>query len=138
MSEDKALKPKQLYLNAVRAGDIEAVRALLDAGVVVDVHSRAKSTALMRAAGEGHKQIVELLLERGANVNAFNESRETALTRAATHGDISIVELLLSAGAKVDGHPDLRYCPVTSPLGEALLNRKLRCGITPPQLWCQS
>ena len=120
--KDEASKPKNLYLEATRAGDIEAVRALLDAGVVVDVHSRSKSTALMRAAWEGHEQIVRLLLERGASVNACNEKMETALTRAAAQGHLSIVELLLSAGAEVDDHRNRIYTEVTAALGEALLN----------------
>ena len=120
--KDEALKPKNLYLKAVRLGDLEATRAFLDAGVVVDVHSGSKSTALMRAAWEGHEQIVNLLLERGADVNAFNEARETALTRAAAQGQFAVVELLLAAGAKVDGHPDHRHAYITTPLGEALLN----------------
>lgn len=122
MSAEKPLKMKNLYLNAALAGDIEAVRSFLAQGVVVDVHSRAKSTALMRAAGEGYEQIVRLLLAHGANANAVNTLQETALTRAAAHGQLQILEVLLMAGAEVDGYPNRRYATVSSPLGEALLH----------------
>jgi outer membrane protein assembly factor BamB len=55
---------------AVRRGEIEKVRALLDAGVPVDAKNRYGATALFFAADKGHLAIVELLVERGAAIDA--------------------------------------------------------------------
>ena len=118
---------KKPFLAAARDGDLNTVVRLLDEGVPVDVYSRNKSTALIRAAGEGHEQIVKLLLDRGADINACNEVgfNETALTRAAEKGRSSIVATLLASGASVDGSSRLQTHAWSTPLEKALLNDHL-------------
>ncbi|HJS74957.1 MAG TPA: PQQ-binding-like beta-propeller repeat protein [Vicinamibacteria bacterium] len=54
---------------AVRRGEIEKVRSLLDAGVPVDATNRYGATALFFAADKGNLAIVELLVARGAAVD---------------------------------------------------------------------
>ncbi len=55
---------------AVRKGDVAAVRKLLDEGVDVNTKYRYNRTPLSFAADRGHVAVVKLLLERGADVNA--------------------------------------------------------------------
>ena len=61
-----AANPDDL-LDAVRKGDLAAVKAALDAGVPVDHPFRYERTALSFAAARGQVEIVKLLLERGAH-----------------------------------------------------------------------
>ena len=53
---------------AAAAGDLPTARALLDAGVPVDVVA-AGSSPLLTAAGRGHAAVVELLVQRGARAD---------------------------------------------------------------------
>ena len=121
------LSQKKPFLAAARDGDFDTVVRLLDEGVPVDVYSRNKTTALIRAAGEGHEQIVKLLLDRGADINACNDLGfdETPLTRAAEKGRLSIVTTLLAAGASVNGSSRSTTHAWSTPLEKALLNNHL-------------
>jgi Ankyrin repeats (3 copies) len=84
-------------LRAVRAGDLAAVKALLDQGVPVDVKFRYDRTPLSFAADRGHLEMVKLLLERGADVNARDSFyKMTPLSAAAMKGNADIVRLLLA------------------------------------------
>ena len=86
---------------ATEAGDIEAVKLLLDAGMRVDVVNRSHNTALHRASYEGYLDIVKLLVSRGANVNALSRFNTTALDYALKFFDEDeVIEYLLSVGGK--------------------------------------
>src|SRR5438552_3254783 len=56
-------------LFAVRAGSIEAVRALLDAGANVNDTLSDGESALVVAAANAHWQLADVLLDRGADPN---------------------------------------------------------------------
>jgi ankyrin repeat protein len=57
-------------LFAVRAGNVEAARTLLDAGVDVDDRVSDGQSALVIAAANAHWDVTSLLLDRGADPNA--------------------------------------------------------------------
>jgi DNA-binding transcriptional regulator YdaS (Cro superfamily) len=85
--------------SAAITGDVNVLRAMLDAGVDPNVRSSTGATPLMRAAELGHTEVVQLLLERGADVNARDRQGNSALklARAARHP--GVVALLRNAGA---------------------------------------
>ncbi|MEM9073072.1 MAG: ankyrin repeat domain-containing protein [Myxococcota bacterium] len=83
---------------AAGAGQVELVRALLDAGVDVDRVSYGTRTAIGSACSAGSVEIVRLLLAAGANVNPVRGGW-SPLMRAAQRGNVEIVTLLLEAGA---------------------------------------
>lgn len=88
-------------LDAVRKGDLAAVRAALDAGVPVDVPFRYERTALSFAADRGNLEIVRLLLDRGADPNKKDSYYGmTAIRMAANSGQATVVRLLLERGAQ--------------------------------------
>src|SRR5207237_3987240 len=58
------------YLFAVRGGQIEAARALLEAGVNVNETLPDGTSALVLAVTNAHYELAAMLLERGANPNA--------------------------------------------------------------------
>jgi hypothetical protein len=88
-------------LQAVRAGDVAAVKALLDQGVAVDTKFRYDRTPLSFAADRGNVELVKLLLDRGANPDAEDTFYHlTPLGSAAYKGNAEVVRLLLARSAK--------------------------------------
>jgi ankyrin repeat protein len=102
--EDDAALP---LLEAVRRGDRDAVRVLLDAGAPVDVHFK-DGVGTLGAAIDGvatdssQARVVELLVTRGANVNRRLPDGRTPLFAAAEAGDLRTVNFLLERGARVN------------------------------------
>jgi hypothetical protein len=89
-------------LDAVRKGDLAAVKASLDVGVPVDHPFRYERTALSFAAARGQVEIVTLLLERGADPNKKDSYYgATAVNWAANAGHIQVARLLVEKGASI-------------------------------------
>ncbi|MDP6579793.1 MAG: ankyrin repeat domain-containing protein [Vicinamibacterales bacterium] len=87
-------------VDAVKAQDAEAVRALLDDGADVNAPQPDGATALHWAAYRDDVETAGLLLAAGANVTAANELGATPLWLAASNGSSAMVERLLDAGAE--------------------------------------
>lgn len=87
---------------AVKNGQLDMVKLLLDNGVRVDVKDAGGCTALMFAAQkeDAHEfDIAKYLIDHGANVNAKDDEDHTPLMSAAETGHGQIVQLLLDNGA---------------------------------------
>src|SRR5438477_367275 len=98
-------------LTAGRKGDAEAVKALLDKGVVrllLDRGAEAKEGALITGVELGHTEIVKAVLEKGG-VGATTLS--SAFEIATKSGRAEIVELLKKAGAIVPPKADFQVDP---------------------------
>ena len=97
----RALRAGDLPAAAI-VGDAGAVRRLLDLGFPIDATDGQGCTALLRAAGGGHRPCVELLLERGADPQYAARTGATPLSAAVSmrHGDI--VDRLLAADAGLE------------------------------------
>jgi cytohesin len=99
-------------MNAIVAGDVPTVKALLDAGAPTDKMGEEGDTALLTAvaaaAGDSDDavRVVRVLLEHGANPNKRGREGRTALFAAAQQGSESLVALLASKGARVDDAVD--------------------------------
>jgi len=91
-------------LGAVKIGDIEVARTLLDLGVPPDFALASGITMLAYAIFGNDIPMARLLIERGADVNVVDKNGMTPLLWAANvdFGDAAIVELLLKAGARPD------------------------------------
>lgn len=109
-------------MKAVSAGDVDQVRALLEAGADPTATDAAGSTALFYMPPEGHTEATELVLEAGAAVDAENRVGITPLTVASLLGRTDMVELFLDWPG---GGADPGYRP---PDGEPPLARALRKG----------
>ena len=80
-------------------GEIKKVRALLDAGIVVDEVNKSSSlTPLALAIFSGRIEVVRLLLERGADTDGSGVV--DALAFAERRGRTQIVDLLAEEGAE--------------------------------------
>ena len=96
-------------IEAIKEGDIEAVKQAIAAGTDVNAPDIGELTPLHSAAAEGHKDVVELLIANGADVNAKNSGGDgvsTPLHNAAMEGHKEIVELLIANGADVNAIDD--------------------------------
>ena len=94
-------------VNAVKAGEISAMKRMLAAGANVNSRDTDGSTLLMLAASEGDLPMVKVLIEGGADVNACDERGWAALAKAVYNtemkrGFAEVVKALIAAGANIE------------------------------------
>jgi ankyrin repeat protein len=107
-------------LQAVEAGNLQNVRALLDAGADLDARDEFGWDALQTAVYYWHADLVDYLLEEGANPNSRENrlgskcispdcevqliiSGNSVLKRALRHGHAHMVQALVKYGADTSG-----------------------------------
>ncbi|SEU30823.1 Ankyrin repeat-containing protein [Stigmatella erecta] len=81
--------------DAVSAGEVARVQALLAGGEDPNLLGERGRTPLMVAAQAGHVEVVRVLLAAGAEPFLTDELGEPALLIAAAHGQAKVCELLL-------------------------------------------
>lgn len=86
-------------MDAVKAGDVAAVRVLTQRPGSAKVADVDGTTALHWAVEHSDAAIVDLLIKGGADVNAVNRFGVMPLAPAAENGDAAMVQRLLKAGA---------------------------------------
>ena len=89
-------------VEAVKRGDREGVRALLEQNADVNTAQADGTTALHWAAHRDDQETTELLIGAGADLNAANHYGITPLSLACTNGSAAMVEKLLKAGANAN------------------------------------
>lgn len=89
--------------DAIAAGDIVQVRALLDAGAPVNTRDDLGRTPLLDAVWADRADMVRLLIERGADVSArHSDGGSTPLDYAVVRGNLEIAAMLIRGGAPPD------------------------------------
>ena len=101
---------------AIRNGDLEVARTLLDLGARGDTPGPEQWSPLESAVQNNRLDFARLFLERGADVNAVDAAGYAPLLLAVSidFGDTAMVELLLQAGAKVEARRLMEERPSTS------------------------
>jgi len=100
-SSAAAGEKEDALLEAVRKGDVAAVRALLAQGADKNARYRYDRSILSFAADRGNLEIIKMLLEAGADVNAADSFyKATALDWAAQKNNAAVAKLLIEKGAK--------------------------------------
>jgi len=84
---------------AIKRGDLEAIRGWLDCGADVDSRDRYGQTALMLAAHAGNPEVVKVLIAYRANLNVTAKHGLSALMVALVAGHPESARLLAEAGA---------------------------------------
>lgn len=87
-------------IDAIKRGDIVAVRKGLAEGANLHEEDSQGWTPLFHAAGRGNLAIVRLLISAGTDLNYGSQTGFTALFSAVLGGHCKIVKELLGAGAK--------------------------------------
>jgi ankyrin repeat protein len=114
-------------LEAIRRGDLAAVKALVAVGAPLDWNRwrgriwRFEQAPLQAAIGARSVAIVECLLDHRADPNGGNPRYGSPLAAACIRGDLPIVELLVRRGAHIDGTPG----PIASPIGVAATTKNM-------------
>ena len=89
-------------VDAVRAGNLQRVKALVERGEDVNTTEQVGGeTPLHAAASVGRMDIAHFLVDRGADVSAADIHGETPLHVAAAVGRMDIARLLVDRGADV-------------------------------------
>ena len=92
-------KPAKSLEEAVVEGDLEVVRAYIEAGSDLNRPvAENGSTALVMAVTFDHPEISLLLIESGADLEVKNDDGSTVLHAAAFYGRLEIVQALLDKG----------------------------------------
>lgn len=96
-----------MLLGAIKQGNLDQVRELLDAGAAPDelIADDLDNLELpmILAAKEGHLEIMQLLAERGAEYLSTNQAGDNAFNEAADWGQAAVVKFLFPL---VEASPD--------------------------------
>jgi uncharacterized protein len=99
LSKDSA---GQYLRDAARAGDVELIQGLLDAGTPVESADEKGYSPLILAAYHGHSEAVEILLGKGADACRPDARGNTAMMGAAFKGYERVVARLSRERCAVD------------------------------------
>jgi uncharacterized protein len=99
-------------VDAVRAGEKDAVRSLLDAHADVNAAQADGATPLAWAVYRSDLETADLLIRAGADVNAANDYGITPLTLACSNQNAAMVSRLLAAGADANRAQDTGETPL--------------------------
>lgn len=95
--------PIRLLETAIKEGQLDHVRALIEAGTDVNEPLNQGITPLHAAVISNQENIAAVLLQAGAKVNATDPTTEaTPLHLAALYGREGIAKLLIQKGARVN------------------------------------
>src|SRR5687768_14872317 len=87
---------KSKFFDAIRVGDVEAVKKMLGEGMNPNTFKMLRDRPLNEACAAGNLEMAKVLLEGGADIN------DGAINRAAQAGHTEIVKLLIERGAELN------------------------------------
>jgi ankyrin repeat protein len=101
-------------IEAVRVGEVDTVKELIDGGADVNEPGEQGWTPLNWAAGKGNVELVTLLVEKGADVFKAGRDQRTPQMIALAAGRADVVRYLRDAEDRVEGdkpaRPQRNYC----------------------------
>ena len=101
-------------IEAVRAGEVNTVKELIDGGADVNEAGEQGWTPLNWAAGKGNLELVTLLVDKGADVFKVGRDQRTPQMIALAAGRADVVRYLRDAEDRVEGDKPARsqrkYC----------------------------
>ncbi|GAA5987265.1 hypothetical protein JCM10908_001885 [Rhodotorula pacifica] len=95
----EAIEYARQFFDAARRGDVEFMRAPLEAGLPANLTNSSGDTLIMLAAYHGHPEAVTLLLKHGADPNRLNDRGQSPLSGAVYKNEGAVIEALLAGNA---------------------------------------
>ncbi len=102
IQQPSIVAPDTPFIEAVRDGDIDALKAAMVRGESPDVRDKMGSPALFVALQFGQQDAFNFLLEQGARIKAKDKAGDTLLTLLAGTKLVHLSAALLQAGADPD------------------------------------
>jgi ankyrin repeat protein len=99
------------FFEAIKKGDVQTVKSLIDTGVSLSGTDDKKNTALHIAADSGNLEIVTLLVDKGSPIDYLNMIDVTPIALAARNGHLEVVKYLCDRGATLHA-PDIAPTPL--------------------------
>lgn len=87
---------------AVRDGQLERVRELIESGAPINSKGKEGASPLHVAIEEGDEEMIQLLLDMGADKNVMTDEKWTPLYLGIYLGEVAAAKMLLDAGADVN------------------------------------
>ncbi|GJN90195.1 hypothetical protein Rhopal_003194-T1 [Rhodotorula paludigena] len=87
------------FFTVVREGNVDTLKAPLEAGLPANLTNENGDTLIMLAAYHGHAEVVKLLLQHGADPNRLNDRGQSPLSGAVYKNEREVIEALLAGGA---------------------------------------
>jgi len=109
--DETGSKGSTALIFATKNGNLQIVRALLNAGATVNERSRSHMTALMVAAQNGYLEMAQVLIEHGANAEMWDKTKNKVFDFAK--GNPEMLNLLKKAHEdNMFRRADFSYFPI--------------------------
>ncbi|KAK2753157.1 hypothetical protein FQN54_007983 [Arachnomyces sp. PD_36] len=98
---------------AIRVGDVDTTRSLIDAGSDVNARDNQGHSAVLYAYKHDMKSILQLLLERGADPCSGKDHLETLMYQALEAQRLDIIQMIIDSGSDVKSpFSDKQFTPL--------------------------
>ena len=101
-----------LALDFARVGKTQDLKAMLEAGMSVNLTDHKGNTLLMLSSYNGNFETTKMLLEYGTEVDKKNDRGQTPLAGVCFKGYFDIAKILVEAGANIHENNGLGTTPL--------------------------
>jgi len=111
--EIKRYEELQVFaLDFARTGKTEDLKAMLEAGMPVNLSDHKGNSLIMLASYNGNLETTQMLVSMGAMVDKKNDRGQTPLAGVCFKGYIDIVKVLVKAGANIYENNGMGTTPI--------------------------
>jgi len=101
-----------LALDFAREDCVEELKAMLVAGMPVNLSDHKGNTLLMLASYNGSTKTTQMLVDFGAQVDKKNDRGQTPLAGVCFKGYVDIVKILVKAGTNINENNGMGMTPI--------------------------
>ncbi|RXJ96698.1 hypothetical protein CRU94_00865 [Arcobacter sp. AHV-9/2010] len=101
-----------LALDFARVGKTQDLKAMIEAGMSVNLSDHKGNTLLMLASYNGNFETTSMLVDLKADIDRKNDKGQTPLAGVCFKGYFDIVKILVEAGANINENNGLGTTPL--------------------------